>query len=72
MSHQWHIHADHERPCRSCYQCNHHQDGTWYLDHIADIWLIAWDEDKSSCRVVPDFTQGIPGESERQANWRFN
>lgn len=79
MSHCWHVYADrdglprsNQRPIRHCCQCNDHQDGVWYLDHISDIWLIAWDGDQPLCRVVPDFTQDIPGEEARQANWRMN
>lgn len=71
MNHHWHVHPEHERPIRYCCECNAHQTGIWYLDHLANIFLVQWEDDQSECKVSWDISS-LPGEDIRQANWRFN
>ena len=71
MRHHWHIHPDHQRPTRVCCECNLHQYGIWYDDHITNLWLIQWDDDKSMCEVGWQLGH-TPAEVKRQANWKLN
>lgn len=71
MNHNWTIYShtsDSGEPARDCDKCGIHQHGTWYEDHLTNLWLIDWPTTPECKSVLAwDF-----GHSIGQENWRLN